>query len=68
MSRILAILMCLGLLFLVNVPADEKKKAGFGTGKGEFFPDIKFPTLDGEQASLADYRGKKVLLIHFASW
>ena len=31
-------------------------------------PDFVLPTLDGGFARLSDYRGKKVLLIHFASW
>ena len=36
--------------------------------EGEVFPEIAFPTLAGEQASLAKFRGKKVLLMQFASW
>ena len=33
------------------------------------FPAIAFPTLeDGRPASLADFRGKKLLLHVFASW
>lgn len=36
---------------------------------GEPFPLQTFPRLeDGELASLADYRGEKVLLVQFASW
>lgn len=36
---------------------------------GKLHPDIVLPRIDnGESVSLADYRGKKVLLIHFASW
>ncbi len=32
------------------------------------YPDFLLPTLDGDLGRLSDYRGKKVLLIHFASW
>lgn len=36
---------------------------------GEKHPDFTLPnTADGKPVSLSDYRGKKVLLIHFASW
>ena len=32
-------------------------------------PDIVLPRIDnGKPLKLSDYRGKKVLLIHFASW
>ena len=37
--------------------------------EGEVFSELSFPTLDGTGvASLKDYRGKKVLLMQFASW
>lgn len=39
-----------------------------GTRVGEMYPDSILPTLDGKYGHLSDYRGKKVLLIHFASW
>ncbi|MDA7978377.1 MAG: redoxin domain-containing protein [Pirellulales bacterium] len=36
---------------------------------GQRHPDFTLPnTADGTPVSLSDYRGKKVLLIHFASW
>ena len=36
---------------------------------GEKHPDFTLPnTADGQPVSLADYRGKKALLVHFASW
>ena len=31
-------------------------------------PDFTLPNLDGELHSLSDYRGKKVLLVAYASW
>ncbi len=36
---------------------------------GQPFPDIVLPSLeDGRPTSIADYRGKKVILHIFASW
>lgn len=36
---------------------------------GESHPDFILPTIDGKkQIQLSSYRGKKVLLLHFASW
>jgi hypothetical protein len=35
---------------------------------GQPVPDIVLPSLDGRPASLAQLRGKKVLLHVFASW
>ena len=39
-----------------------------GTNVGQMYPDFRLPKLDGTFGRLSDYRGKKVLLIHFASW
>jgi len=39
-----------------------------GTNVGQMYPDFLLPTLDGQTGRLSDYRGKKVLLINFASW
>ncbi len=39
-----------------------------GTGVGDLYPDFLLPSLDGKMGRLSDYRGKKVLLINFASW
>ncbi len=35
---------------------------------GQAYPDFRLPKLDGSFGRLSDYRGDKVLLIHFASW
>ena len=36
---------------------------------GQPFPDLVLPALaDGQPLSIADYRGKKVVLLVFASW
>jgi hypothetical protein len=39
-----------------------------GTKIGQMYPDFLLPSLDGGFGRLSDYRGRKVLLIHFASW
>jgi len=40
-----------------------------GKGVGELYPDLKLPSLrDGKPLSLSSFRGKKVLLVEFASW
>ncbi|MEM7306404.1 MAG: hypothetical protein AAF682_07035 [Planctomycetota bacterium] len=35
---------------------------------GEPLPDLRLPTIDGDTLALSDLRGKKVILIEFASW
>lgn len=42
--------------------------APIGVKEGEMYPDFLLPTIDGTLAKLSDYRGKKILLFHFASW
>lgn len=39
------------------------------SGKSGAHPDFILPSIDGDsQIQLSSYRGKKVLLLHFASW
>lgn len=49
----------------VGAPVVERS---MGTDVGMVHPDFRLPTLDGDFGRLSDHRGKKVLLIHFASW
>ena len=37
-------------------------------GAGDMAPDFTLPSLDGEDISLSDYRGKRVILFMWASW
>ena len=39
-----------------------------GAKVGQMYPDFLLPRLDGDFGRLSDYRGEKVLLVHFASW
>lgn len=40
-----------------------------GHAVGEFFPDVELPTIGGEETiRLSSYRGRRLLLIEFASW
>ncbi len=37
--------------------------------KGQLVPELRLPTIDGSKTiALSELRGKKVLLIEFASW
>lgn len=59
------------LLVLACPLPDPSPAAGappIGTKVGQMYPDFLLPKLDGGMGRLSDYRGKKVLLIHFASW
>ncbi len=43
--------------------------AGYSPRVGERHPDFVLPGIvDGRPVSLSQFRGKKVLLVHFASW
>ena len=55
-------------LTLMPVPAHADQEPAIGTAVGEAYPDFVLPTLEGQDVRLSAYRGKKVLLIHFASW
>ncbi len=64
-----AISMCLAMFLTAGVAsAKPATKPVTGTKVGQMHPDFLLPNLDGEFGRLSDYRGRKVLLIHFASW
>ena len=61
----------LTLVFLASVvgtAAFAEDRPTIGTKSGEMYPDFALPTLDGEVKRLSDFRGKRILLFHFASW
>ncbi len=39
-----------------------------GTSKGQSYPDFLLPNIEGGFGRLSDFRGKKVLVVNFASW
>ena len=54
----------LGILLACPVLAQD-----YSLKVGRDHPDFTLPELQtGKPVSLSDFRGKKVLLIHFASW
>jgi hypothetical protein len=42
--------------------------SGVGMSDGDLLLDVELPTADGKTARLSDFAGKKLVLIHFASW
>ncbi|MCH8146442.1 MAG: hypothetical protein IH987_00390 [Planctomycetes bacterium] len=69
--RVVRISIFTGLLVWVPLSASESRGDDppvVGTRVGQIHPDFLLPKLDGKFGRLSDYRGKKVLLIHFASW
>ena len=57
--------MC-GCLYLLAVPSYAE---GYAPRVGQPHPDFTLPSIvDGEPVSLSQFRGRKVLLIHLASW
>ncbi len=61
------------LIALYVLPAEQSGASQapppeIGTNVGQMYPDFLLPTLDGKNGKLSDFRGKKVLLINFASW
>jgi len=59
---VILIVMMVGALTGFRANADQPKT-------GERHPDFTLPRIsDGQALSLSDFRGKKVLLIQFASW
>ena len=63
-----AILWSAGLSMLAPSAVRAGDTPTVGTEVGQIYPDFRLPKLDGTFGRLSDYRGKKVLLIHFASW
>ena len=59
-QRLFAVL-CVGLCVPVT--------SAYAPRVGQVHPDFTLPRLgEGQPVSLAQFRGRKVLLVHFASW
>ncbi len=65
---IVFLLAVVGTSFLLAAEAYAADHPNIGVEKGEIYPDFFLPTIDGEPGRLSDYRGKKIILFHFASW
>ena len=55
----------LTLAIVLGSPTDDTVA---GPEVGKPYPPTRLPTLDGKTLDLRSLRGKKVLLIEFASW
>ena len=62
-TRLSAVLLALSLTTMLGAAEPE-----IGVEKGQMYPDFLLPDLQGKLHRLSDHRGKKVLLLHFASW
>ena len=62
-----ALRLVVGVLLAVS-PTFAKDLPPIGIEEGQMYPDFLLPTVDNKLGRLSDYRGKKVLLFHFASW
>jgi len=59
----------LASLIVLFLQAALASAGGYRPRVGDCHPDFELPRIDGgAPVSLSDFRGKKVLLIHFASW
>lgn len=54
-----------GPVFAADAPSGAPR---MGTRIGQMYPDFVLSKLDGGFGRLSDYRGRKVLLVNFASW
>jgi hypothetical protein len=72
MNRILSLSMAIFALTVMDGRAlsqDLPAAARYRVEVGKAHPDFALPRIDnGRPLRLSDYRGKKVLLVHFASW
>jgi hypothetical protein len=61
--------LCLAATILaMSATALAQDPPAIGTKTGEMYPDFVLPTVDGEVRQFAEFRGKRILLFHFASW
>ena len=57
------------MMLVVLAAAPPSKAAPYEPRVGQRHPDFTLANIDtGKPVSLSDFRGKKVLLIQFASW
>ncbi|MHC4537121.1 MAG: hypothetical protein ACYS6K_24500 [Planctomycetota bacterium] len=66
MRNLSLLMMIMGSTFFFAAPSDAND---YSPRVGQVHPDFILPDIaDREPVSLSQFRGRKVLLIHFASW
>ncbi len=58
----------MALLFFVMSGDSFGVEPELGVKPGLMHPDFVLPSVDGKWTRLSDFRGRKVVLLHFASW
>ena len=67
------LLLLLALIVTASTVSAQRNRgdryAHLGFKTGEAFPDILLPDVEsGKLRSLKEFRGKKIVVLHFASW
>ena len=57
----------IALCLIALAPSSRSQSFGIAT-VGQPHPDFFLPKTDGSMGRLSDFRGKPILLFHFASW
>jgi hypothetical protein len=66
MRNLSLLIMTFGSICFFTAPSNAD---GYSPRVGQVHPDFILPNImDREPVSLSQYRGRKVLLVHFASW
>ena len=66
MRNLSLLMLTFGSIFFFAVPSDAY---GYSPRVGQVHPDFVLPGIaDREPVSLSQFRGRKVLLVNFASW
>jgi hypothetical protein len=69
MLRNLLLSATIAFLSMLSFPESHSQVAVYQPEVGKPHPDFILPSIeDGSPIQLSDFRGKKVLLMHFASW
>lgn len=65
---ILAMVLILGLTVCGCASSDKSPEVQIGPQKGKLAPEFTLPSIDGQEISLSDLRGKPILLNFWATW
>jgi len=66
MRNLSLLMLTFGSLHFFAAPSDAD---GYSPRAGQVHPDFILPNIvDNKPVSLSQFRGRKVLLVHFASW